>query len=209
MKHIPSHITKPLLERLYIQEKKSCKDIAEIIGKSPTQVSRYLKRFEIKTRPFSTKGLQTRLGAKLSEETKRKIGKAHLGKKLSPEHKAKVIKTLCHEKGEANLNWKGGRTITGEGYVWIKKPEHLNANSQGYVLEHRLVMSEHLKRPLTRAEIVHHKNGDRTDNRLENLKLLPSNHHAYLHWRTKEARDKQSKLMKEIRRKKFWSTKKI
>lgn len=57
------------------------------------------------------------------------------------------------------------------GYALTYKPDHPNANSGGKILVHVLVMSEHLGCPLQYGEKVHHKNGIRDDNRIENLEL--------------------------------------
>lgn len=71
-----------------------------------------------------------------------------------------------------------GRYESGDGYVHIKLPDHPNANGQGYVAEHRLVMGQVLHRPLRVGEVVHHKNGVRNDNRAENLELWVGGHPA-------------------------------
>ncbi len=66
---------------------------------------------------------------------------------------------------------RGSGFITPSGYRGMKKKDHPNAQKSGDILEHVYVMSQHLGRPLQKGENVHHKNGIRHDNRIENLEL--------------------------------------
>jgi hypothetical protein len=70
-----------------------------------------------------------------------------------------------------NLAPKGSGYTAKSGYRFVHVKGHSNANKQGSLAEHVFVMSEHLKRPIGRYESVHHKNGIRDDNRIENLEL--------------------------------------
>lgn len=55
------------------------------------------------------------------------------------------------------------------------------ANGQSYVRQHRLVMADHIGRPLDQDETVHHVNHDRGDNRIENLQLMARADHDAMH----------------------------
>lgn len=69
---------------------------------------------------------------------------------IGPQHPLKVDKAGYHS-------------------VWV--PKHPNARRDGYIMVHRLVMSEMLGRPLELDEKVHHKNSKKDDNRRTNLEL--------------------------------------
>ena len=71
-----------------------------------------------------------------------------------------------------------GNKHVSKGYILVKLyPDaffYPMATKKGYVQEHRLVMAKHIHRCLLAWEVVHHRNGIRNDNRLENLELLPA-----------------------------------
>ena len=97
------------------------------------------------------------------------------------EETKKKFKLRCGEKA---TRWKGGRFYHSKGYVYIYTPNHPNANNDGYVFEHRLIMEKNVGRYLLPTEDVHHKNSVKDDNRIENLELLTHGQHSTLTQKT-------------------------
>jgi hypothetical protein len=90
----------------------------------------------------------------------------------------KNIKSNGFPIGENRWNWKGGREITRAGYmrIWLHED-----GRRIRVLEHRHVMEQFLGRKLLKKESVHHINGNKLDNRIENLKVIEKGEHTRLH----------------------------
>lgn len=82
--------------------------------------------------------------------------------------------------GANNPNWNGGQ-MHSNGYVYLKRPDHPRANKQGYVKRANLVIEAHLGRVLGPHELVHHRNGNKQDDRIENLEVMSRSEHQRLH----------------------------
>jgi len=130
------------------------------------------------------------------------------------QHKFRDVCRKCYlssyNKRENNNNWHGGRLVGRGGYVQVliskdnpyfsMTTRRNRSKSSGYVLEHRLIMAQYLHRCLLAWEVVHHKNGIRTDNRLDNLELIKGKHnHACYNMLQREMK-KLAKENEELKR---------
>ena len=159
---------KPVLEELYLKREMPMHRVAIELNMSVGKVFNLIKKYNIPVRKSPLKG------RKLSKEQSERISKLHKGKKLSEETKRKIAEG--HKKGGI-----GHRKERSDGYVSIYFPDHPKSSSDGYVMEHILVMESLLGRHLADDECVHHINAVRNDNRKENLKLMTKSEHISYH----------------------------
>jgi len=95
-------------------------------------------------------------------------------------HCSRIHNSMAGRSGALNPHYIAGRYKKQDGYFVVLNPER-SIDGRKYVLEHRLIMERHLGRKLTPDEHVHHKNGHKTDNRIENLEVLSSGEHSSRH----------------------------
>lgn len=95
--------------------------------------------------------------------------------------------------GDQHRNWQGGKYINDRGYLMIS----IGQGKYGYA--HRIEMEKYLGRELKKEEIVHHINGDRLDNRIENLEIMTLGNHSRLHQTGFKASLETIEKLKKIR----------
>lgn len=94
---------------------------------------------------------------------------------------AGTLRKKLKEKGIESDRFHKEYKTTDSGYIMILSKEHPFADKSGYVREHRLVMENHIGRYLEPNEVVHHINLDKSDNAIENLKLMTAYEHKQFH----------------------------
>ena len=98
--------------------------------------------------------------------------------------------------GENHPAWTGGKIKNDKGYIKILAPNHPK-NIYGYYFEHRIIMEKHIGRYLESNEDVHHINGIKDDNRIENLEILTDSNHSKLTYQTIKHKLSKRKMSKE------------
>lgn len=150
-----AYMNKEWLIYNYYEKQYSSIDLAEMTGVEETAILRWMDLY----------GLERRTISEITERTREKISK------------------IASEKREEKVSrWNGGKTTDANGYKLVLVRDHPHSNRYGYVREHRLVMEFMLARLLTSEEVVHHRDGNRSNNVTGNLFLFPNDSvHAKFH----------------------------
>lgn len=147
---------------LFYKQRLTTKEICEHFNVTKSSIGSIRRRYNLPPRGWANHPF---LNKHHSKETKNKISIKLKGKRV----KAK------------NPNWRGGFYINTCGYKLIYSDELRAIGKYPYILEHRFNVEKHIGRKLFNFEVIHHINGNKIDNRIENLVLTNKSLHAKLH----------------------------
>ena len=177
------------LKKQYCDLRRTSRDIAKEIGCDKSIICRRLKKFNIPIRNSSESKIkeirsymsvnwlnqqyinQKRNSTSIAKEFN--VCSATIRKWLK---KLKIpIRSLSESRqGLLHWNFKGVPYFNPAGYRYIYAPNHPRAKARPYMLEHILVMEKYLGRLLKKGEEIHHKDGNPSNNSLDNLQLFSS-----------------------------------
>lgn len=172
MEYMHQPISRSKIKKLYLKDGLSVRKIAIRLGKGEATVLRYLRLYEIERRPQ-----HQWLGKKHGDVAIEKMRAANIGRKATPEQRKRMSEQRTGRSRKGFLK----RIRQTQGYILLWMPNHPMANKTGYVMEHRLLKSIQLNRILLEGDVVHHLNGKKDDNRLENLEVMSKSAHASHH----------------------------
>lgn len=207
MRKIEINLSIEELKHLYWDEKLSCKEISELTNIKLWIIYCRLKEIGVLRNYAESMKIASYRGRSSfpkkrrdisNEEIKRlyieeNLGSPEIGKRLNCDpgtvrgrlkimgcirNRTDALKLAFKMKGKPP-NYKGGRVVTGAGYIWVLSRDHKRANKGGYVFEHILVWEQYHQKPVPKGWLIHHINGIKSDNRPENLVAMKAGEHIH------------------------------
>jgi len=196
-------ITKKQIEDEYLNTDRNLQQVADLFGCSMSTFRRALRLYDLKGKKRESENkflrdkdwlrdvyiIKQKSIRQIAQEINSTIGAVHsairhLGIKTRKAREALRLKYPSGRFGDKAANWKGGKIFAGRAkrYIYQHQPDHPHANTEGYVMEHRLVVEKQLGRYLDPKEIVHHKDGNTHNNNSRNLEVCKQGEHSRTHF---------------------------